>query len=58
VADAVRERFERVRALARHDVSDVVAARAYVHAYVEYIHFVERIVEVVEAQGPAEGGHS
>ncbi len=58
VADAVRERFERVRALARHDVSDVVAARAYVHAYVEYIHFVERIVEAVEAQGHAEGGHS
>ncbi len=58
VADAVRERFERVRALARHDVSDVVAARAYVHAYVEYIHFVERIVEAVEAQGHVEGGHS
>jgi len=58
VADAVRERFERVRALAGHDPTDVVAARAYVHAYVEYIHFVERIVDAVEARGHAEGGHS
>lgn len=56
VADAVRERFERVRALASHDPTDVVAARAYVHAYVEYVHFVERIVEAAEAQGHAEGG--
>lgn len=51
VADAVRERFERVRALAVYDPGDVDAARAYVQAYVEYIHFVERIVEAVHAEG-------
>jgi len=56
VADAVRERFERVRTLARYDVSDVVAARAYVHAYVEYVHFVERVAEAVESHaGRAQG---
>jgi len=53
VADAVRERFERVRALASHDPRDVDAARAYVHAYVEYIHFVEGIVEAVHGEGHA-----
>ena len=56
VADAVRERFERVRALADHDPRDADAARAYVHAYVEYIHFVERIVEAVHAEGHTKGG--
>jgi len=58
VADAVRERFERVRTLARYDVSDVGGARTYVHAYVEYVHFVERIAAAVEVQGHPEGGQS
>lgn len=44
VADAVRERFERVQALADHDPTDVQATRAWVQAYVEYIHFVEGLL--------------
>lgn len=51
VTDAIRERFERVRALAGYDVRDVHAARAYVQAYVEYIHFVERVVGATHAEG-------
>lgn len=51
VSGGIRERFERVRALSGYDPSDVAAARAYVHAYVEYIHFVERIVEAIHAAG-------
>lgn len=58
VAEAVRERFERVHALAQHDPADVEATRAYVEAYVGYIHFVEELVALVHG-GPAhaaEGG--
>jgi len=51
VSDAIRERFERVRALSIYDPHDVGAARAYVHAYVEYIHLVEGIVEAAHAEG-------
>lgn len=45
VADAVRRRHERVQALADHDPADVEATRAYVRAYVEYIHFVAGILD-------------
>lgn len=51
VAEGIRERFERVQALSTYDPGDVAAARAYVHAYVEYIHFVEGIVEAAHAEG-------
>lgn len=51
ISDAIRERFERVRSLSAYDPHDVGAARAYVHAYVEYIHFVEGIVEAAHAEG-------
>ncbi len=51
VAAAVRERFEQALALASHDPHDVSAARAYVHAYVEYIHFVEALVDTIHADG-------
>lgn len=54
ISDAIRERFERVRLLAAYDPRDVGAARAYVHAYVEYIHFVEGIVEAAHAEGHSE----
>jgi hypothetical protein len=52
VAQAVRERYERVHALVDHDPADVEATRAWVHAYVEYIHLVEHILE---ATGHGEG---
>lgn len=59
VAAAVEERFQRVHGLADHDPSDVEAVRAYVEAYVAYIHFVEELVALVHG-GPAhtdEAGH-
>ena len=52
VRQAVRERYERVHALVDHDPADVEATRAWVHAYVEYIHLVEHILE---ATGHGEG---
>lgn len=33
-----------------YDVNDVAAGREYVKAYVEYIHFVERLHEATTAQ--------
>lgn len=39
----VHERFERVQALAAHADHNVEAGREYVHAYVEYIHFIEAL---------------
>lgn len=57
VARGVRERFAAVRARADHDPSDVEAARAYVHAYVEYVHFVEAVAGVLHGAGHGTDGH-
>ena len=42
-AAALKERYDRVAALREHEPGDVEAGRRYVHAYVEYIHFVEKL---------------
>lgn len=47
LAEALRERFERVRALRDFAPDDVEAGRRYVHAYVEYIHFIEAVHELL-----------
>jgi len=39
----LREAFGRVQAKRKYDANDVAAGREYVKAYVEYIHFVERL---------------
>lgn len=59
VAAAIRERHEQVQALARHDPADVEAGRRYVAAYVEYIHFVERLHAFLGGGGRAQpaSGH-
>lgn len=41
----LREAFGRVQAKRKYDANDVAAGRAYVKAYVEYLHFVERLHE-------------
>lgn len=57
LTDAVRhglhERFERLMALKKHDPKDLAAGRAYVAAYVEFIHYAERLHEAAatEAHG-------
>jgi hypothetical protein len=47
----LQERFEAVRRAAKFDGVDVDAGRAYVKAYVEFLHYAERIYE---AAAPAE----
>lgn len=53
LAEAVRrglqEHFESVTALKGYDPNDVAAGRRYVQAYVEYIHYVERLHEAATA---------
>ena len=49
----LHDAFARVQAKQKYDVNDVAAGREYVKAYVEYIHFVERLHEATTA--PAAG---
>lgn len=41
--DGLHGQFDAVTAKKKHNPSDVAAARAYVGAYVEYVHYVERL---------------
>jgi hypothetical protein len=52
-AEALRERYERVVALREHVPGDVEAGRRYVHAYVEYIHFVEKLYALIDGDAEA-----
>jgi hypothetical protein len=52
VEHGVRERFAAARAASKHDAANVDAGRAFVKAYVEFLHYVER---AHEAAAPAKG---
>lgn len=57
IASAVAERWGAVARLAKYDPSDVEAGRAWVEAYVSYLHFVEELVTLVHGGAAhAEGG--
>lgn len=49
LAGALRERYQRVLELRDYDPTDVDAGRRYVHAYVQYIHFVEEVHRLLDA---------
>lgn len=53
VQHGLQEQFEAVRALRNYDKNDVAAGRRYVQAYVQYVHYVERLHQA--AMGAAEG---
>ena len=54
----LRERFDRVIELGRHDATDVEAGRRWVRAYTEYMHFVETLYALLEGDGNAHwSGH-
>ena len=53
VQKGVREQFNGVMAKKKFNKDDVAAGQKYIAAYVEYIHFVERVYEA--AKKPAEG---
>ena len=51
--DGVREHFQSALAASDYKENEVEAGQAYVKAYVEYIHYVERIYEA--AKNPVAG---
>lgn len=51
----LRERFEAVARQRNFAPTDVEAGRAYVGAYVDYVHFVERVYEAAGSAGHAHG---
>lgn len=53
VREGLARRLEALRALRSYDPDDVAAGRRYVQAYVEYVHYVERVHQA--AAGAAEG---
>jgi hypothetical protein len=55
VGTSVRERFQRASDAAREKDASVQAGREYVEAYVQFIHFVERLHQ--EATGKASEDH-
>jgi len=58
LADEIRRRFERVKSLAAHDPADVETGRRYVHAYVEYIHFIEELHGMLHGAGHGAAPHA
>ena len=52
---AVTERFERLMNVRKHKDENVAAGRAYVAAYVEYVHFVEMLHAAIAAGEPHHG---
>lgn len=48
--DGLHDAFAKVQATRKYDANDVEAGREYVKAYVEYIHFVERLHEAVTSE--------
>ena len=55
VADGIRERFTRALERKRHADESVEAGREFVEAYVEYVHYVERLHQDATASGAHHG---
>jgi hypothetical protein len=56
VADGIRKRFADAAAKRAHADHTVEAGRAYVAAYVEFVHYVEGVFATAGGGGHAEGG--
>ncbi len=57
VRDALEVRFKRVATLQRHANDSAEAGRDYVAAYVEFMHFAEKVSSLAEAAGSGEHHH-
>ena len=58
VAKGIRQRYEKVAAALKHKDESVQLGREYVAAYVEYTHYVERLLMTAENQSAHHGEHS
>jgi hypothetical protein len=52
VSDGLKERFEKVLAARTYKPDDVAAGRAYVAAYVEFVHYAERLHAAATGDAP------
>lgn len=63
ISAGIKKRFDRVVELKKHANDSVIAGRAYVAAYVEYVHFVERLATDATSnaaeheEGPVDNAH-
>lgn len=56
--EGLHQHFERLMAKKKYDPNDVEAGRAFSNAYVEYVHYVERLYNAAETMAPdTTGGH-
>jgi hypothetical protein len=55
--EGLRHRFDKVLAAAREADQSVAAGRAFVAAYVDYVHFVENAHKAIVAEGGAHDAH-
>ena len=55
---AIRTKFERVLELRAHADESVAAGRAYVAAYVDYVHFLERLSQIAGEVAHSPAGHA
>jgi hypothetical protein len=51
VAEGIRERFARAAEARKHATESVEAGRKYVAAYVDYIHYVEELANLIHGAG-------
>ncbi len=56
VVAGIRERFNRVKEAKKHADESVEKGRAFVEAYVEYTHYVERLAADAGGAGGHDGG--
>ncbi len=56
VREGLHGKFDAVAAHKDRNPEDVAAGRAFVAAYVDYIHYVERLYDAVQTEGAAHGG--
>lgn len=56
--EGLHRHFEQILAKKKYDPNDIEAGRAFSNAYVEYVHYVERLYNAAETMAPdAPGGH-
>ncbi len=58
VADGIRERFAAVSEAKKGAATSVEAGRRYVQAYVEYVHYVERVAQLTSGGVHPPEGHA
>jgi hypothetical protein len=57
LAHTIAEKFKETHSKRQRLGESVAAGRAYVHDYVDFVHYVKYVVETIKNDGPAHHGH-